>query len=126
MLLLEADGSGRHASVGVAIGGIAARSRPMFWSGTSKDAAVLLEEADIMSAVVSPARCFPAAPVVGSDLMKLCLKKLDSGFEAPPRLDAGTALLLIAGVDGDSPVLNAVASLVAAVADAELAAAEVL
>lgn len=79
-----------------------------------------------MSAGVSVARCFPAAPVAGSDLMKLCLKKLDSGSEAPPTFDAELALLLVDGDDGDSPVLNAVASLVAAVADAELAAAEVL
>jgi hypothetical protein len=118
MLLLEADGRGRHASVGVAMGGIAMpSSRLDGCRGTSRDAA---PPARITEASPAAARCFPF-PAAPFDLKKLCLKKLDKGFEAPPggkdddRDDSGLV---------NAPLLPL--ELGVAVADAALAAAEVL
>ena len=58
--------------------------------------------------------------------MKLCLKKLDRGLEAPPRSVDDDEAASLAKVDAVVALLKAVASLAVAAADAELAAAEVL
>lgn len=114
MPLLDADGRGRHASVGVAIGGIARPSSRLadVRSGTSNEAV----DGSVLSPVVV-ALCFPVAE---SDLKKLCLKKLDNGFEAPPSGKDDEAW-----PDNESVFLNALSTLVLDVV-AAVAAAEVL
>lgn len=81
MLLCDADGRGRHASVGVAIGGIAMPSSRLAaeLSGRSN---VIEEDAVLSSVPPAVALCSPRPSIAVSDLMKLCLKKLDKGWEA--------------------------------------------
>lgn len=120
MLLLEADGRGRHASVGVAIGGIAMPSSRLAAEprGTSKDTD---DDAVSSNAASADTLCFPCPAVVAlPDLVKLCLKKLDKGCEAPPDDEDNPAGVL---VDEACVFLNTPSLVLAALA---AAAAEVL